>query len=140
MPYEVTTPVFEGPFDLLLHLILKEEVDRPLDHKNLNLDVPDLKGRVPTAENLARMLALYCGRGEAGSKDLAEVRRSVSPRIAKILAGCKVTTDGDDIIIKGTSLELIGQTSANIEQATKIKRKDQRIFLDGIYVYEKKRN
>ena len=27
MPYEVQTPVFEGPFDLLLHLILKEEVD-----------------------------------------------------------------------------------------------------------------
>lgn len=27
MGYEVTTPVFEGPFDLLLHLILKEEVD-----------------------------------------------------------------------------------------------------------------
>src|SRR5271167_4053144 len=27
-----------------------------------------------------------------------------SPRLAKILAGCKVTTEGDDIIIKGTSL------------------------------------
>src|SRR6267378_3418406 len=27
MPYEVQTPVFEGPFDLLLHLITKEEVD-----------------------------------------------------------------------------------------------------------------
>jgi segregation and condensation protein A len=27
VPYEVRTPVFEGPFDLLLHLILKEEVD-----------------------------------------------------------------------------------------------------------------
>jgi segregation and condensation protein A len=27
MAYEVQTPVFEGPFDLLLHLILKEEVD-----------------------------------------------------------------------------------------------------------------
>ena len=27
MPYEVRTPVFEGPFDLLLHLILKEEVE-----------------------------------------------------------------------------------------------------------------
>jgi segregation and condensation protein A len=25
--YEVSTPVYEGPFDLLLHLILKEEVD-----------------------------------------------------------------------------------------------------------------
>ncbi|MGD9702640.1 MAG: ScpA family protein [Acidimicrobiia bacterium] len=27
MAYEVTTPVYEGPFDLLLHLILKEQVD-----------------------------------------------------------------------------------------------------------------
>jgi segregation and condensation protein A len=27
MPYEVQTPVFAGPFDLLLHLILREDVD-----------------------------------------------------------------------------------------------------------------
>ncbi len=27
MTYEVQTPVFEGPFDLLLHLILREELD-----------------------------------------------------------------------------------------------------------------
>ncbi len=27
MAYEVSTPVYEGPFDLLLHLILKEEVE-----------------------------------------------------------------------------------------------------------------
>jgi segregation and condensation protein A len=27
VPYEVQTPVFEGPFDLLLHLILQEQVD-----------------------------------------------------------------------------------------------------------------
>lgn len=27
MPYEVSTPVFEGPFDLLLHLILRQEVE-----------------------------------------------------------------------------------------------------------------
>ena len=27
MPYAVQTPVFEGPFDLLLHLILREQVD-----------------------------------------------------------------------------------------------------------------
>jgi segregation and condensation protein A len=27
LPYEVQTPVFEGPFDLLLHLILREQVD-----------------------------------------------------------------------------------------------------------------
>ena len=27
VPYEVSTPVFEGPFDLLLHLITREQVD-----------------------------------------------------------------------------------------------------------------
>src|SRR5204862_6223886 len=27
MAYEVTTPVYDGPFDLLLHLILREQVD-----------------------------------------------------------------------------------------------------------------
>lgn len=27
MPYTVTTPVFEGPFDLLLHLITRQQVD-----------------------------------------------------------------------------------------------------------------
>ncbi len=62
-----------------------------------------------------------------------------SARITEIIGDCKVSVDGDDIIIKGVSLEDVGQTSANLEQATKIKRKDQRIFLDGVYVYEKKK-
>jgi large subunit ribosomal protein L6 len=33
-------------------------------------------------------------------------------------------------------LEDVSQTAANVEQATKVKRKDPRIFLDGLYVYE----
>ncbi|HEY3203140.1 MAG TPA: 6-carboxytetrahydropterin synthase [Thermoanaerobaculia bacterium] len=36
-----------------LDRVLKEEIDRPLDHKSLNRDVPELVGTVPTAENLA---------------------------------------------------------------------------------------
>ena len=36
-----------------LDRILKEEVDRPLDHRNLNRDVPDFAKTPPTAENLA---------------------------------------------------------------------------------------
>jgi large subunit ribosomal protein L6 len=62
-----------------------------------------------------------------------------SARVTDVIGDCKVELDGDDIIIKGVSLEDVGQTSANLEQATKIKRKDQRIFLDGVYVYEKKK-
>lgn len=61
-----------------------------------------------------------------------------APRFAKIVGDTKVSVEGDDIIVKGASLEDVGQTAANLEQATKIKRKDQRIFLDGVYIYDKK--
>ena len=60
-----------------------------------------------------------------------------SPRIAKIVGACKVAVEGDDIIVKGVSAEDVGQTAANVELATKIRRKDQRIFLDGVYIYQK---
>jgi 6-pyruvoyltetrahydropterin/6-carboxytetrahydropterin synthase len=39
-----------------LDRILKEEVDRPLDHRNLNYEIPEFAARVPTAENLARWI------------------------------------------------------------------------------------
>jgi len=60
-----------------------------------------------------------------------------SPRVSEIVGDCKVSVEGDDVIVKGVSLEDVGQTAANIELATKIKRKDQRIFLDGLYIYHK---
>lgn len=62
-----------------------------------------------------------------------------SPRIAKIVGeGTRVEVRGDDVIVKGVDKEAVGQTAANIEQATKVRRKDPRKFLDGIYIYEKK--
>jgi 6-pyruvoyltetrahydropterin/6-carboxytetrahydropterin synthase len=33
--------------------VLREEVDRPLDHRNLNQDVPEFAETPPTAENVA---------------------------------------------------------------------------------------
>ncbi|RLI24394.1 50S ribosomal protein L6, partial [Candidatus Bathyarchaeota archaeon] len=59
-----------------------------------------------------------------------------SPRRAKIIGDTKVTVKGDDIIIEGIDINAVSQTAANIQQATKIKNKDPRVFLDGIYVYE----
>lgn len=61
-----------------------------------------------------------------------------TPRIARIVGDSKVKASGDEIIIQGINLEHVSQTAANIEQSTKIKDKDQRVFLDGIYVFEKK--
>lgn len=33
--------------------LIYEEVEQPMDHKNLNLDVPDFENLNPTAENIA---------------------------------------------------------------------------------------
>ncbi len=49
----------------------------------------------------------------------------------------KVQVEGDDVIVKGLDLEKVSQAAAIIEHATRIKKKDPRVFLDGIYVYEK---
>ncbi|PVX23593.1 MAG: 50S ribosomal protein L6 [Candidatus Bathyarchaeum sp.] len=59
-----------------------------------------------------------------------------SPRNAKIMGSTKVTIKGDDIIVQGINLEDVSQTAANIQNSTKIRNKDPRVFLDGIYVYE----
>ncbi|MBS7636637.1 50S ribosomal protein L6 [Candidatus Bathyarchaeota archaeon] len=60
-----------------------------------------------------------------------------NPRKAKIVGSAKVRVSGDDVIVQGINLEEVSQTAANIEQATKVRRKDPRVFLDGIYLYEK---
>lgn len=60
-----------------------------------------------------------------------------SPRIAKIMGDAKVMPKGDDVTVQGINIEDVSQTAANIERATKIKKKDPRVFLDGIYTYER---
>jgi len=61
-----------------------------------------------------------------------------SPRWARVIGDVKISAKEDDVIVQGINLEDVSQTAANIEHATKIKRKDPRIFLDGVFVYEKK--
>lgn len=61
-----------------------------------------------------------------------------APRKAKIIGeDVKVSVQGDDVIVEGINIENVGQTAANIELATKIKGYDPRIFMDGIYIYER---
>jgi len=57
------------------------------------------------------------------------------PRRAKIVGNStKVIVKEDQIIIEGISKEEVGQTAANLRQATKIRKKDPRVFMDGIYI------
>jgi large subunit ribosomal protein L6 len=59
------------------------------------------------------------------------------PRTAKIVGKSLVVVQGDEVVVTGIDKEHVGQTAANIEQATRIKGRDPRVFQDGIYFVEK---
>jgi len=62
-----------------------------------------------------------------------------APRTTTIVGNTKIIPKGEDVILTGEVWTDITQTAANIELKTKVKNKDHRVFLDGIYVYEKKK-
>jgi large subunit ribosomal protein L6 len=55
------------------------------------------------------------------------------PRKAKIIGSAQVKVEKDRIIVSGADAYDVGQTAANIKEATKIRHKDPRIFQDGVY-------
>ena len=55
-------------------------------------------------------------------------------RIAKITGKIEVKIEKDEILLSGINKEELGQTSANIELACKITKRDRRVFQDGIYL------
>ncbi|MFC2162935.1 50S ribosomal protein L6 [Candidatus Altiarchaeota archaeon] len=59
------------------------------------------------------------------------------PRNAEILSNVKVEVKAPEVTLTGIDKEAVAQTAANIEQATKIKNLDPRVFQDGIYIIEK---
>jgi large subunit ribosomal protein L6 len=62
-----------------------------------------------------------------------------SPRVSKIVGNdTKVAVQGEDVVVTGPNIENVSQTAANLELATRIKNKDSRVFLDGVYIYSKK--
>lgn len=62
-----------------------------------------------------------------------------APRKTRVVGNTKVMPKGEDVILTGEVWTDITQTAANIELKTKVKNKDHRVFLDGIYVYDKKK-
>ena len=62
-----------------------------------------------------------------------------APRVTKIWGETKVVPKGDDVIITGHVLTDVSQTAAEIQDGSRVKNKDHRVFLDGIYKFEKKK-
>lgn len=56
------------------------------------------------------------------------------PRIAKIIGNTQVKIEKDEITVSGIDIDEVGQTASNIESACRIKRKDRKIFQDGIWI------
>ena len=60
-----------------------------------------------------------------------------APRRAQIRGDTEVQVDGEEVILSGPNKEHVGQTAADIEQLTRVKDKDTRVFQDGVYITEK---
>ena len=59
------------------------------------------------------------------------------PRLAKILKGVTVKIGNDEVTLTGIDKEKVGNTAANIEHATRVTKRDPRVFQDGVYITER---
>lgn len=59
------------------------------------------------------------------------------PRKTKILENVSVDVKGQNITVSGIDKDNVAQTAANLEQTTRIRGLDPRVFQDGIYIIEK---
>lgn len=60
-----------------------------------------------------------------------------APRRTPIRGDTEVQVDGDELVLSGPDIEDVGQTAADIEQLTRVKDKDNRVFQDGVYITDK---
>jgi large subunit ribosomal protein L6 len=60
-----------------------------------------------------------------------------APRRTEIRGDTEVDVDGETVVLRGPDKEAVGQTAADIEQLTRVRGKDTRVFQDGVYITHK---
>lgn len=74
---------------------------------------------------------------QGGSLEINNFLGEKQPRIAKIIEGVSARVGNDEVTLTGIDKEKVGNTAANIEHATRITKRDPRVFQDGIYIVER---
>jgi large subunit ribosomal protein L6 len=59
------------------------------------------------------------------------------PRTMELKKGATVKVEGSEVVVESPDIEIAGQVAADIEQLTRITKRDGRIFQDGIYIVKK---
>ena len=57
-----------------------------------------------------------------------------APRRTQVHGDTEVEVDAERVTLRGPDIEDVGQTAADIEQLTRVKDKDVRVFQDGVYI------
>lgn len=75
---------------------------------------------------------------EVKGKDII-IKNFLGEKIARktqIVGNTKIEVKGQEIFISGPDKDAVGATISNIKMATKIRRRDSRVFQDGLYIIE----
>lgn len=76
-------------------------------------------------------------KAENGKVEIKNFFGGRGPIYANIVGKVQVDIQKEEIVVRGVDKEEVGQTAANIEKSCVVKRKDRRIFSDGIYITKK---
>lgn len=60
-----------------------------------------------------------------------------TPRVVVAHPGVKVRVDGKSVFVEGADIEAVSHTAQSLENITRIKSKDRRVFQDGVYLVER---
>lgn len=74
---------------------------------------------------------------EGGEIVITNFLGETASRRTDIRGETEVQIDDEEILLSGPDIEAVGQTAADIEQLTRVKDKDPRVFQDGVYITRK---